>query len=428
MSTPFAILLGVIALGFLARIPVGFVMISASAAYLLASGQDVGIMADQIVGSMFSNYVMLAIPMFILAANIMNASQITDRLWQLASITVGRMRGGDGHVTVLVNIMMSSMSGSAVADAAGPGLIAIRQQVARGYPRGFAIAISAASATIAPIIPPSIAVVLYCVVANTSVAAMFLGGVIPGLIMGAALMVTISMVAEWRQLPFGDRITSRDAINVIGRGMLPMTLPLIILGGIWLGIFTPTEAAAAASFYALVLGTVIYRSMNLSALWQTFKESMRASAGVMLMIIGAFAINYAVAAEQIGPHLAAFLEAQKLSPVEFLIYVNIIFLLAGCFVDTTVLLLIIVPLLIPSLESLGINLVHFGVVIVVNVTIGLITPPYGLLLFVLSGLTGAPMIEIAKEIWIFIIPLVICLLAFTFIPALVLMLPAMFGY
>lgn len=423
MSGPFIALLVTLAVGMTFRVPIAFSLIASGIVYLFVSGQDVGLVAAQIITSMYGNYVMLAVPLFILTANIMNAATITDRLWQAASAAVGRLRGGDAHVTVVVNLAMSSMSGSAIADAAGPGLLAVRQQIARGYPPGFAVAISAASATLAPIIPPSIAMILYCIITNTSISAMFLGGVLPGLLMAVSLMITVFIVARWRGLPPGTRMSAREVLRALGNGIIPMTLPVVMLGGIWGGVFTPTEAAAIGGAYALFLGFIVFRALRPAMLPAIFTESMRASVTVMMMIAGAFIVNYAVASEHLGTQLAAAVMTMELSQLQFFLTINVIFLLAGCFLDTTVLLLVVVPLLMPSLIALGIDPVHFGVVIIVNIVIGLITPPYGLLLFVLGSLTKTSILSIFKEVWIFIIPLVVALLLLVLFPGIVLWLP-----
>jgi tripartite ATP-independent transporter DctM subunit len=423
MSGPFMILLAVIAVGMTLRVPIAFTLIAAGIVNLFVTGQDVGLVAEQIMTSMYGNYVMLAVPLFILTANLMNAGSITDRLWRAASAAVGRLRGGDAHVTVVLNVAMSSMSGSAIADAAGPGLLAVHQQVARGYPPGFAVAISAAAATLAPIIPPSIAMILYCIISNTSISAMFLGGVVPGLGIAFLLMLTVAIVARWRGLPPGTRMSAREVAGALGNGIIPLTLPVVMLGGIWGGAFTPTEAAAIGGAYALFLGFIIFRALKPSMLPAIFTESMRASVTVMMMIAGAFIVNYAVAAEHLGDQLAMTIMGMELSPLSFMLLINVIFLLAGCFLDTTVLLLVVVPLLMPTITALGIDPVHFGVVIVFNIVIGLVTPPYGMLLFVLGSLTKTPVIAIFKEIWIFIIPLILALVLLVLVPELVLWLP-----
>ncbi len=425
MSGPFLVLLSVIAIGMILRVPIAFTLIAGGIVYLFVTGQDVGLVAEQIMTSMYGNYVMLAVPLFILTANLMNAASITDRLWRAASAAVGRLRGGDAHVTVVLNLAMSSMSGSAIADAAGPGLLAVRQQIARGYPAGFAVAISAASATLAPIIPPSIAMILYCVISNTSISAMFLGGVVPGLTIALLLMITVAIVARWRGLPPGTKMSAGEVTRALFNGIIPMTLPVVMLGGIWGGAFTPTEAAAIGGAYALLLGFLVFRALRPAALPPIFTESMRASVTVMMMIAGAFIVNYAVAAEHLGDQLAAAIVTMELTPLTFMLLINVIFLLAGCFLDTNVLLLVVVPLLMPTITALGIDPVHFGVVIVLNVVIGLVTPPYGMLLFVLGSLTKTPVVAIFKEIWIFIIPLIVALVILVLVPEIVLWLPGL---
>jgi len=429
MSLAFGILLAVFIVGGLLRVPLAISMLSAGMAYLFASGQDVGLAADQVMNSMYGSYVMLAIPMFILAANVMNAGTISERLWSAADVVVGRLRGGLGQVTVLVSTVFSSMSGSAITDAAGPGMVAIKMMRSVGhYKPGYAVAITAAAATIAPIIPPSIPMVLYALLTGTSVSAMFLGGVVPGLMMALSLMVAIAVMAKRDGLPMGGRLTRAQTWTAIRRGLLPLTLPVVLLGGIWSGVFTPTEAAAVAAFYAIVLAGVVYRALGWRGLFAVFAESMRQSAVVMILIAGAFVINYAVTAEQLAQVLVGWIEAQNLSALQFLLLANLMFLLLGCMLDTGVLLLVVLPTLMPAVRLLEIDPVHFGVVAIVNFMIGLITPPYGLLLFVLSSLAVVPLKEIFAHIWKLLIPLLLVLLLLVLFPQLVLWLPRLAGY
>jgi tripartite ATP-independent transporter DctM subunit len=429
MSLAFAILLAVFIVASLLRVPLAISMLSAGMAYLFASGQDVGLAADQVMNSMYGSYVMLAIPMFILAANVMNAGTISERLWSAADVAVGRMRGGLGQVTVLVSTIFSSMSGSAITDAAGPGMVAIKMmRSVGGYKPGYAVAITAAAATIAPIIPPSIPMVLYALLTGTSVSAMFLGGVVPGLMMALSLMATIALLAKREGLPKGNSLTGAKAWAAIRRGLLPMTLPVVLLGGIWSGVFTPTEAAAVAAFYAMILAGVVYRALGWRGLFAVFAESMRQSAVVMILIAGAFVVNYAVTAEQLAQVLVGWIQAQDLTAVQFLLLANLMFLLLGCMLDTGVLLLVVLPVLMPAVRLLEIDPVHFGVVAIVNFMIGLVTPPYGLLLFVMSSLAVVPLKDIMAQVWKFLIPLVGVLLLLVLFPSLVLWLPRLAGY
>ncbi len=429
MSAGLWALVAVFVIGGILRVPIALAMMAAGIAYLWTTGQDIGLAVDQIMNQMFGMYVLLAVPMFILAANVMNAATISDRLWSAAEVFVGRLRGGLAHVTILVSVVFSGISGSAVTDAAGPGMLAIRmmRDVSR-YPAGFSAALVAAASTIAPIIPPSIPMVLYALLSGASVGALFLGGVVPGLLMALSLMAMVTIVAGRYGLPAGRAVPLAEMPGVLGRAIVPMTLPVVLLGGLFSGVFTPTEAAAVAALYAILLGAFVYRAMGVRTLLAVMLESARQSTVVMLLIASAFVINYAVTAEHLAQNLANAVQAMALSPLGFLLVVNVMFLILGCFLDASVMLLVFVPVLLPTARALGLDLVHFGVVVIVNFMIGLITPPYGLLLFVLSALAKVPFAEIARDTWVFVLPLVVVLLLITVFPELVLFLPRRLGF
>lgn len=424
--------LGALVLSFVAlavlRIPIAYAMFAASAVYLWTSGQDLGLIVDQTMNTLTSLYVLLAVPMFILAANVMSAATISDRLWAAAEALMGRFQGGLGHVTILVSVVFSGISGSAVSDAAGPGMLAIRmmRDVSK-YPAGFSAALVAAAATIAPIIPPSIPMVLYALLSGASVGALFMGGIVPGLLMAGSLMVAVALVAERRGLPAGRAVPMRAVVAALGGALLPMTVPVVLLGGLFSGIFTPTEAAAVAALYSMLLGIVAYRSLGLRVLSTVFLESARQSAVVMILIASAFVVNYAITAEHVASDVAQLIADLRVGPVGLLLAINALFLVLGCFLDASVLLLVFVPMLLPSVRAAGIDMVHFGVVVIVNLMIGLITPPYGLLLFVLSALGGVRLSDMVREVWIFVIPLVVTLLLLSLFPSLVLFAPRLFG-
>ena len=410
-------------------VPVAYAILVASMIYVAAAGQSIGIVGKNLLDGIYQSFLLLAVPLFIVAANIMNAGTITDRLLGFCVATVGRFKGGMGHVNVMASLIFSGMSGSAVADAAGIGRIIIDMMRKDGrYPAGYAAAITAASATIGPIIPPSIPMVLYALVSNASIGYLFLGGILPGLLMGAVLMGMNTWMSHRRGFAVEEPVPLRDLPRRTANAFPALLMPAILLYGIYGGVTTPTEAAAVAAFYALVLAGLFYRALSLSALYRIFVESARSSAAVGLVIGGALILNYIVASENIPSLLAGRLVAIDISPIAFLLAVNLLFLVLGCFLDATTIILVIIPLFLPTCREIGIDLVHFGVVAVVNCMIGLITPPYGILLFVINAVTGISLREIIAEVWPFLIALVAALLAMILFPGIVLFLPRLMGY
>tara|TARA_R110000737_G_scaffold174760_5_gene200064 strand:+ start:431 stop:1720 length:1290 start_codon:yes stop_codon:yes gene_type:complete len=429
MSTGLIVLLCGFAGLALARVPIAVSMLVSGFLYLAITGQDLGIVTDQVMNSLYGSYVLLAVPMFILAANIMTISSIADRLFKAAHAVVGGLPGGLGHVTVLTSMLFSSMSGSALADAAGPNLIALKMmRDVGGFRPGFATALTAAAAVIAPIIPPSVPMILYALNSGTSVGALFLGGIVPGLIMGFALMIGLALIAKRSNLPRGEHIARSELGPILLRAIIPMSIPVVLLGGIWTGVFTPTEAAAVAAVYSLAIGVLVYRAITWASLWGAIVESMRTSSSVMLLIAGAFIMNYAITAERLDHVLAAWVQGQGFSKLEFLLMINIVFLALGCLIDTGTLILVFVPMLLPTVLALGINPVHFGVLMTINIMIGLITPPFGMLLFTLSKLGEVPLRAVIAEVWPFVGILIVVLMLVTYVPATVLWLPTYFGF
>lgn len=411
------------------RLPIALAMFMAGAVYFLVTGQDPGLLADSVMGQITGIYVLVAIPMFILAANVMNDSGISERLWGAANALVGRFRGGTGHVTVVVSIIFSSMTGSAVTEAAGPGVIAVKmmRQIGR-YPVHLAVAVTAAASVIAPIIPPSIPLVIYAMLSGASVGTLFLAGIVPGLLMALIIMAVIAVNARRYDLPAGAGVPKGEGLAMLSRSVMPLTLPVVLLGGIWSGMFSPTESAAVASFWGMVLGVVIMRTLRLAQLPKAFDISLQQMAAVMLLIASAFVVNYAIANEGLGTALVRWIDTMQLSPLGFMLVVNVLLLVLGCFLDGSVILLVVIPLLLPSVKSLGIDLNYFGVIVIINFMIGLITPPYGLVLFVLSSLTGAPLQKVFVAILPFVFALVALLLVMVMVPDIVLFLPHMFGF
>jgi tripartite ATP-independent transporter DctM subunit len=423
-----AVLLAMLLVTLVLRLPVGLGMLVSGVAYLGYQRQDLGLAAEQVLNGLYNGYILLAVPLFIFAAAVMNSGTISERLFDFAQLIVGRLRGGLAHVNVIVSVIFSGMSGSAIADAAGPGIVSIRMMEKNGYSPAFSGALTAASSTIGPIIPPSIPLVIYAMLSGASVGALFLAGVVPGLMMACALMLAVHFIARRRNLPYGEPVARSAVPRILARGLLPLTLPVVLLGGIYSGIFTPTEAASVAALYALVLAGLAYRALSWRRLYEILVETAKASASVTLIIAAAFVINYAFAAENVPALVATALTGLDLSPVGFLVLVNIVFLILGCFLDTTILLLVVVPVLLPTARLLGIDLVHLGVVLAVNMMIGLVTPPFGMLLFVINALAGVPLKAMIREAWLFIAVLVAALAVMTFVPQTVLWLPRAMGY
>ena len=427
----FEILAGIFVLFSMAALgaPVAYAILSGIIVYLGVAGQDLAIAGQTMVQRLFDGFLLLAVPLFIVTANIMNAGSISDRLLNFCVAVVGRFRGGLGHVNVMASLIFSGMSGSAVADAAGIGKLVIEMMVKSGrYSRGYAAAITAATATIGPIIPPSIPMVLYALVSNTSIGFLFLAGILPGLIMGLVLIGMNTWISYRRDFGKEEPVPIAQLPLITLKSFPALLMPAILLTCIYSGVTSPTEAAAIAALYAFILAAGFYRALTIKSLYKLFVESARSSASVALVIGASMILTYVVVKENIPQTLSALLAGAEISPIIFLLLINLLILLVGCILDATVIILVIVPLFIPTCEALGIDLVHFGVLVVVNSMIGLITPPYGMLLFVINAVTDIPLREIIGEIWSFLAVLIFALLIMIFSPNLVLWLPRLFGY
>jgi tripartite ATP-independent transporter DctM subunit len=410
-------------------LPIGLSMIGASVFYLLVAGLDVGTAAEQILNGLFNSYVLLAVPLFILAADLMNTGSLTDRLLKFCLMLVGRFRGGLGHVNVVANIIFAGMSGSAIADAVGIGRVIIGMMTRGGkYPIAYAGAITASAAIIGPIIPPSIPMVVYALVSDTSIGYLFLGGVIPGLLLGVAFMIMNSWIARHRNYPVEPPVPLRDVPKITLDALPALMLPVVLLFGIYGGVMTPTEGAAAAAAYALLASSLIYRAMSLKQLYGVLLSSAKSTTSIGMLIAGALAFNYVVTIENVPLSIQRFIAVFHLTPIAYLLLVNAILLILGCLLEGTTILLVIVPILIPPAKALGIDLVHFGVVVVVNIMIGLLTPPFGLLLFVIANMTKQTLMAIVREAAPFIAAAIVVLAIITFVPETILWLPRVMGY
>jgi C4-dicarboxylate transporter, DctM subunit len=429
LASPFSIsVVAITALAFLG-LPIGHAMIAGSILYLFLSGLDMGTAAEQFLNGMYSNYIILAVPLFILAAELMNIGSMTDRLLRFCDAIVGRFRGGLAHVNIVQSIIFAGMSGSAIADAAGTGKMMQQMMTKDGrYPASYAAALTAVTAVIGPIIPPSIPMVLFALVSDASIGFLFLAGVIPGLLMALSQMMIVAIDARRKNFPVEAPTPSRELLGITWRAFPTLMMPVVLLGGIYGGVMTPTEAAAVAAAYALIISAVIYRSVGIASLYRSILASARTTASIGMLIAGALVFNYVVTVENIPQSLSVLLKGWDLSPLGFLILVNILLLLLGCVLEGTTILLVVVPVLIPTASALGIDMVHFGVVVVVNIMLGLVTPPYGLLLFIMTRIAEVPLKDIVRDALPFLWAMIGSLAAITLFPDLVLWLPRMFGY
>ena len=405
------------------RVPIGFCLMLSSFAYILSSNDIPFAIMTQRLEAGVENFTLLAVPFFILAGKLMNAAGVTDRIFNFARAVVGHIPGGLGHANVLASIFFSGMSGAAVADAGGLGTIEIEAMKKDGYDGGFSGAVTAASSTIGPIIPPSIPIIVYGVFSGTSVAALFAAGLIPGLLMGAALMIMIYIYSIKYNYPKHRRATFRQLGKAFISAIPPLLTPLILVGGILGGIFTPTEAGAAAALYALFLGTAFYRTLNLKKIAEVILDSSYTTAAVMLIVIAASLFGWILTRERIPVMAGEFILSLTQNKILILLITNLFLFFVGCFLEPVAAMIILIPVFLPICSHLGIDLVHFGIIMVLNLMIGLLTPPVGLVLYIITDIAKVPFEKVVRSTMPFLIPLVIVLLLLTYVPYIVLILP-----
>ena len=370
-----------------------------------------------------TSFTLLAIPFFILAGNLMNTGGITQRLVRFAQCLVGHIRGGLGHVTVVTNMIMAGMSGSAVADATGTGAVLIPAMERVGYPRKFSAALVGAASTIGPVIPPSIPFVIFGSMTGTSVGRLFLGGFVPGVLMGVFLMVTVAIIAGRRGYPRERRASLRELLVSTLQAAPAWGAPVIIIGGILVGLFTPTEAAAVASVYALVLGMLVYREITPADLPRILWETVRNTVQVMFIISAASVFGWVLIQQRIPTMIVEGLMALTGQRWVLLLIVNAILLILGCFMEGIAIMLLTIPVFMPLVARVGMDPVHFGVMMTLNLMIGLLTPPVGMCLYAVSSISQVPLWPLAKELWPYIVALLACLALITYIPGLVVWFP-----
>lgn len=374
-----------------------------------------------------NNFPILAIPFFIFAAALMNVGTVAARIFNFANGLVGSIRGGLGHVNVLASIMFSGMSSTAVADVAGLGQLELKAMRDRGYPAAFSVGITGASSIISPMIPPSIALVVYGWQSNTSIAKMFVAGLVPGLMIGLAFMAMCFALSHRYNMPPSPRTKLPELMQLFGHALPPLMTPLIIVGGIWSGIFTPTEAGAIACLYALFLGGVVYRELTWRGLMDVLANTVRFSS-IILFIIGiATFYGWLLVRLRLPQELAMLMTGLDVNPTLLMFAMVVFFLLIGCFMSVVEAILIFTPIFMLTIQALGIDPVWFGIIMVLTLSCGVITPPFGNVLFVLVEITGMPFERVALAVLPFLIPVLVVVGLLVIFPGLVTFLPARFG-
>ncbi len=380
-------------------------------------------MMAQRMYSATTGFTLLAIPFFILAGNLMNNGGVTARIFRFALALVGHLRGGLGHVNVVSGIIMSGMSGAAVADAVGIGVIEIPAMVKAGYDRRFAAAVTAASSTIGPVIPPSIPFVIYGSLTGVSVGSLFLAGFVPGALMGVAMMVAVYFTAKRRNYPKEKRSTLRELWASFQDAFLALAMPVVIIGGILIGWFTPTEAAVVASGYAFLLGVFIYGEIKWRDLPNLLWTSVQQSVSVLFIIATASFFGWLLIHQHIPEQVIAGLTAMSSNKFVLLAIINLILLILGCFMEGIAVLVITIPIFMPLTEHFGVDPVQFGVIMILNSMIGLLTPPVGMCLFAVSSISGVKIGPLSRELWPYILGIFLVLMLITYVPQVCLFIP-----
>lgn len=403
-------------------VPIAFSLSTAAIITAVASGQFEPVaIVHRLIGNA-SSYTLLAIPFFILAAQLMNTGGITRKIFRFCSAVVGWIPGGLGHANVVASIVFSGMSGSAVADAGGLGQIEVDAMVDEGFDPDFSAAVTAASATIGPIIPPSIPMVVYGMMTEVSVGALFMGGFGPGILLAIATSILVFFLAKKRNYPV-HKFDTKEILVSGKEAFLSLMTPVIIIGGIWTGVFSPTEAACVAVVYALILSVIVYREISLAQFYKNVRQTVADGAGILLIVCGAASFSWLVTMLGLTNMLSQALTSLTDNKYVMLFILNIAFLLIGMFMEALAVMTITVPFLIPLMQQFGIDPVHLGVVLVLNLMIGLCTPPVGTSLFICAKSANITIEQMYKAILPFLVPLVIVLFAITYFPPFVTFLP-----
>jgi tripartite ATP-independent transporter DctM subunit len=400
--------------------PIGLGMLVGAIVYFLAKGLSFGPLVNSVCYGLTNAYILIAIPLFVFTANVMNSGQVTDKIYDFASSLIGKRRGATAYVNVIGSLIFAGMTGSALADASGLGVLEINQMKREGYDAPFSTATTAASAVIGPIFPPSIPFVIYAMISGASVGKLFLGGMVPAVLLAFVMCVYIYFISRRRNYPHGLKVTLRQFAGSTFKAIPALLTPVILLGGIYTGVMTPTEASAVAAAYALIVAFLVYRSLSLKALGKVLLDTLRTTGTIFLVIAAAYAFSYIITLEQASKFVVGAMSGIVHSRWVFLLMANILFLILGCLVDVNVSQLVFLPIIMPLVRYFGVDLVHFGVLICLNMMIGLLTPPFGMLLFVTAGIGKVSLRDLIRETGPYIVVELLALIIITYIPQTVL--------
>lgn len=405
-------------------VPIYYVLGGACMVYFASEGIPIWtIVQRQFTG--LNSFVQVAIPLFILAGNLMDEGGALDRIVEFAKATVGRFKGGMAHVNILCSMMFAGVTGSAVADVAALGPLEIKMMTENGYEKDYATALTVASASIGPIIPPSLPLIMFGVVSGVSVGSLLMAGLIPGIIMGAALMIQVTIVAHRHNLPTSRAYPFKEMVKTFLPALSAMSIVIVVLGGIYTGLTTPTEAAGFACLVAFILGMFVYKELTWKKIPGILVKTVRTLGTCSAIFAIASCFSYAITFENIPAKIATFLLSLTSNKYVMLLLVNVMLLIIGCFMEGLSAVMIVTPMLLPALKQLGVDPVQVGLIFAVNTTLGLLTPPFGLSLFMASSVAELPVLRIAKRSMPQFLVLLGCLLLFTFVPQISTWLPQM---
>ena len=426
MNTGAIILFAAMALFFIIRMPISYSMLTACILYYIVEAPNaLGNVFTVITGNTYASFTMLAAPLFVFMANVMGEGAIADRIYGFAHGLLGKMRGGSAQVNCLVSLIFSGMTGSAIADASGTGTMEIRQMISEGYDPEFSCALSAATATVGPIFPPSIPMIIYAMLSGASVGKLFAGGMVPGIVLTVLFMIYSFILSQKRKYPMGQAQTFKQFIKNTVIAFPALFTVVLLLGGIYSGVCTPTEAGALASAYAIVIGFLVYRSLSWKVLWRVLKQTARDTATLALLTGTAYLFSFIVSREKIPALVSEFVLNFTHNKYVFLLIVNVVFLALGCVLDVSCIQLVFIPMVLPMVREFGIDLVHFGVVICLNMMIGLSTPPFGMLLFIVTKAGNTRIGGVIREILPMVLIMIALLFFMTFVPDFVMFIPNM---